>query len=343
MKVIVCTSKIPFIKGGNEIVVEWLQQELKKHKIDVDEVSLPLSWKREEDVIKSYLAWRMLNLDEGLEINSDLVICTKFPSYFVYHRNKIIWLTHQFRQIYDWAGTEMGYDFDTVAQLDTKSKIIEMDNLSFKKKKKIFVISKNVHDRLYKYNGFDSEVIYPFPPNKEEYYCSNYNDYLLCTGRLEKNKRVNLILEALKIIPNKIRLIITGEGSEKKLLQEKAKEYNLDNRVEFLGWVSRKQLMELYAGAYAVIFTAYDEDYGLTVPEAYLSKKAIITLADSGGAAELVKNDETGIVCPPYAEGLAEGIIKALSNKEKIIEMGVNGFEIINKWSWELIINKLIS
>jgi glycosyltransferase involved in cell wall biosynthesis len=343
MKIIVCSSKVPFIRGGNEIVIEWLLQELKKRGHDVEEISIPLIWKKEEDVIKTYLIWRLLNLNESLEISSDLIIGTKFPSYVARHKNKVIWLFHQFRQIYDWVGTELGYSCDNVPQLDTREKIFKMDNQAFREAKKIFAISKNVANRLKKFNNTEAEVIYPIPPNKQKYECKDYGDYILHVGRLERNKRVDLIIEAVKNIPSSIKLIITGDGTEKKALQEKVTKYGMDNKVKFVGWVDYDRLLQLYAEAYAIIFTAYDEDYGLVIPEAFLSKKAIITLTDSGGAVELVKNDETGIVCSPNAESLADGINRAILNKNKIIEMGNNGFQIVNNLSWDYIINKLIS
>lgn len=343
MKIIVCNSKTPFVKGGSEIVVEWLLQELKKRGIEVEELSVPLFWKKEEDIIKCYLTWRLLNLNESLEILPDLIICTKFPSYVVHHPNKVIWLFHQFRQVYDWIGTELGYACDTVPQLDVRKKIIEMDDLSFREAKKILAISKNVADRLFKFNNIKADVIYPFPPNKDDYYCRDYGDYFLHVGRLEKNKRVDLIIEAFKNSSTDKKLIITGEGSDKKLLQEKVERYNLKERVKFVGWVDKRQLMELYANAYAVIFAAYDEDFGLVMPEAFLSKKALITLADSGGVTEFVRDNETGLISSPDVEAFSDTINRASLNKNKIIELGNNGHEIVDSWSWDNVIERLIS
>lgn len=343
MKIIVCNSKTPFVKGGSEIVVEWLLQELKKRQIEVEELSIPLLWKKEEDIIRCYLTWRLLNLEESLEIPPHLIICTKFPSYVIQHLNKVIWLFHQFRQVYDWVGTELGYDCDTVLQLDVRKKIMEMDDLSFKEAKKIFAISKNVANRLLKFNNVKAEVIYPFPPNKDDYYCSNYGNYFLHVGRLEKNKRVDLIIEAFKNSSTTKKLIITGEGSNKRLLQEKVERYNLGERVKFVGWVDKKQLLELYANAYAVIFAAYDEDFGLVMPEAFLSKKVLITLTDSGGVTELVKDNETGLLATPDVEAFSDTINRACLERNKIIEMGNNAYEMVNSWSWDNIIEKLIS
>src|SRR4030042_1919013 len=198
MRIIVCSSRVPFIRGGNEIVVGWLVDELVARGHEVDEISLPLIWQSELDVEKSYLMWRMLNVRDALEIPADMVICTKLPSFVLQHPRKVIWLFHQFRQVYDWAGTDLGYQCDSVIQLDVREKIVAIDNQAFQEAQRLFSISYNVAGRLKKYNGFDSEVLYPFPPVQEEFRCEAYEDYFLHVGRLERNKRVDLLIEAMK-------------------------------------------------------------------------------------------------------------------------------------------------
>ncbi len=342
MKIIICSSKVPFIRGGTELLNKWIIEELKKRGFQTEEVSIPLIWKKEIDILNNYNAWNSLDLSSA-EVVADLVIATKFPSYIIHHPRKVIWLFHQFRQIYDWAGTEFGWKCNTPLQVEIRDKLIRMDNTAFAEAKKIFAISKNVAKRLKKYNGFDAEVLYPFPPNKDEYKCVKYNNYILHVGRLEKNKRADLILEGFKKAAIGCHLIFVGEGSQRIELEKQALNMGIEDKVKFLGWINKEQLLKLYAEALAIIFAAYDEDYGLVVSEAFLSRKAVLATSDSGGAIELVRDKETGMICEPNVDAIAECFVEAAKNKNRLIEMGENAFKMIKSWSWDEIINKILS
>jgi glycosyltransferase involved in cell wall biosynthesis len=343
MKIAVCNSKIPFIQGGTELLIKWLIEQLKIKGHLVEEIAIPLIWKRETDVLKSYLQWRMLNLQEAAEVPADIVISTKFPSFVVQHPRKIIWLFHQFRQIYSWAGTELGYPCDSLLQNDIRKKLIALDTNAFSEAHKIFAISKRVGARLKQYNGFDSEVLYPFPPDKQHYSCTDYEDFLLHVGRLEKNKRANLILDALSKASKKSTIIFVGEGSERIALQRQAETLGIQEYVTFAGWVDKQHLLDLYSRTSAVIFTALDEDFGLVPTEAFLSKKPVIATSDSGGAVEILEHGKTGMICDPTIDSLAHCFERVWEQKPQLQEMGKRGFELINNWSWNTIIDKLTS
>src|SRR3990172_6042323 len=104
-KICVCSPQIPFVRGGAEYFAENLALQLRQLSFQVEEVRLPLQPLPLEEVVKSCLAWRLVNVDRIYNDPIDLVIGTKFPSYMVPHARKIIWLIHQFRQIYDFYDT----------------------------------------------------------------------------------------------------------------------------------------------------------------------------------------------------------------------------------------------
>ncbi|MEO0206717.1 MAG: glycosyltransferase family 4 protein [candidate division WOR-3 bacterium] len=322
-------------------MIKWLVEQLKERGFTVEEIAIPLTWKTEKDIMKSYLQWRMTNLQEASEIPADIVIATKFPSYMVQHPRKIIWLFHQFRQIYDWAGTDLGYSCERVLQNDTRAKLIQLDNNAFNEASRIFTISRRVGSRLKKYNGFGSKVLYPFPPDKNNYKCIDYDDFLLHVGRLEKNKRADLIIEALGKSTRKMEIVFVGEGSERISLQKRAEELGIQKYTRFLGWVHKPELLDLYSRAAAVLFTAFDEDFGLVSTEAFLSRKPVIATSDSGGAIEIIEDGKTGIICDPNSDSLARCLEAALDKKPILKLMGENAFELISKWSWDVIIEKL--
>ena len=97
MDICVCGAQVPFMYGGAEQLLENLVGALRAAGHRADLVRLPAAWERER-VFDAAMAWRMVPID------ADLVIATNFPSYFVRHPRKVVWLFHQHRVAYDLAG-----------------------------------------------------------------------------------------------------------------------------------------------------------------------------------------------------------------------------------------------
>ena len=100
-RIVVCAVQVPFIRGGAEYFTDNLVSRLVERSHLVDRVQLPLQTLPLEEVVKNCLAWRLLNVDRIYNDPIDMVIGTKFPSYMIPHPGKIIWLVHQYREIYD--------------------------------------------------------------------------------------------------------------------------------------------------------------------------------------------------------------------------------------------------
>ncbi len=62
-------------------------------------------------------------------------------------------------------------------------------------------------------------------------------------------------------------------------------------------------LIELYAGALAVVYPPFDEDFGYVTLEAFLARKPVVTGTDSGGPNEFVVDGVNGYVCEPSTRG----------------------------------------
>ena len=104
------------------MLVESLRDELKLRGFEVSVVTLPFAWSSRVQILKSTLAWRMVDLTEAGGKKIDRVIATRFPSYAVKHPDKVVWLVHQMRQVYDLLGTP--YSDFTESPRDRK--VIEM-------------------------------------------------------------------------------------------------------------------------------------------------------------------------------------------------------------------------
>jgi len=340
----VCAAQVPFFKGGAEAQVNGLVRELKKRGYEVELISIPYKWYPHEQLLKSMEIWQLLDLSESNGKRIDMVISSKFPSYFVEHSNKVLWLIHQYRQIYDLFHTPYsGFNPSKKKDMELRNKLIEIDTQALKKYKRIYTNSKNTANRLKKFNNIDSVPLYHPPKLVGEYFTADYKDYVLSVGRLDPLKRVDLLIKSLKYCDNKIKCKIAGTGPELERLQSLAKKYRLSDRVEFLGFVSDEDLLQLYANCFLVFFTPKDEDYGYITLEAFLSKKPVMTSSDSGGPLEFVVDQQNGIVLESMdEEGVGAKIEELFLDKEKCQTFGLNGYQCVKDINWDFVIDTLV-
>ena len=129
MNIIITTSQVPFVRGGNENLVEGLRAALTERGHRVDVVALPYRWYPHNELVKSMAAWRLLDLSESNGVPVDLVIATKFPSYLAPHPNRALWLVHQHRQAYDWYGTPLSDFVNTPEDVRVRKMVQQADRL----------------------------------------------------------------------------------------------------------------------------------------------------------------------------------------------------------------------
>jgi glycosyltransferase involved in cell wall biosynthesis len=342
-RILVCGTQVPFVRGGAEKLVETLAAKLKEQGHIVDTVMIPFQWYPKENILRTALAWRLLDITESAHNPVDLVIATKFPSYFVRHPKKVVWLVHQHRGSFDHYTTPYSPFRNTPGDNAIREKVMEYERQSLAEAKALFAISKNVASRLEKYLGLRAEPLYPPLYHPEKYYSGERGDYILSVSRLEADKRVDELVRAISLCPKKIRAKIVGVGNQQPELQKMADDLGIADRVEFLGAVSDDQLYDLYAGCFAVFFAPWDEDYGYITIEAFQSKKPVITSLQSGGTLEFVEDGVNGFVTDGTPEKAAEAIEKLFKDKKLCIRFGEAGFAKVQSITWEHTIQRLLS
>lgn len=343
LRICLCGAQVPFVRGGAEKLIDSLKIQLEQREHFVDIVQLPFKWYPNKEVINNCLAWRLLDISESSGEPINLVIGTKFPSYLIRHPKKIVWLVHQFRQVYDFYGSAYSGFQNNLVDNEIRERIIRLDTQALKEARRVFTISENVRNRCLKYNGIEAEVLYPPLDNPQEYYCQDYGDYLLSVSRLEEDKRVDLLLKALSKTPSSIKAFIVGTGTQKPKLMALMDKLGLADRVTFLDFISREKLLKLYAGCFAVCFCPLDEDYGYVTMEAFQSKKPIITAADSGGVLEFVTQGENGFICRPGPKAIANRIELLYKDRKLCRKLGERGYGDIQHITWENTIRQLLS
>ena len=164
---------------------------------------------------------------------------------------------------------------------------------------------------------------------------------MLSVGRLETVKRVDLAIRAMRHVPPAVSLVIAGTGTQRDTLEALAESLGLRSRVRFLGEVSDDDVIALYAGALAVVFPPYEEDYGYVTLEAFLSHKPIVTTTDAGGPNEFVTHGVNGWVCPPDPAAIAEAIAACDTDRALAARMGDAGYDRARGITWTGVIERL--
>src|SRR5689334_17817501 len=93
--VLICTTQVPFTTGGGESHVEGLRVALLAAGYNAEVAALPFKWYPPTEIMRSAVAWRMLDLSEANGNSIDLVIGMKFPAYLAAHPDKVLLIMHQ--------------------------------------------------------------------------------------------------------------------------------------------------------------------------------------------------------------------------------------------------------
>jgi glycosyltransferase involved in cell wall biosynthesis len=339
MKLAVCMPQVPFERGGTEIFADGLVNALRERGHEAELVTMPYKWYPGERVLTQAFLWRLLDLEEANGRPIDAVIATKFPSYAVRHPRKIVWLLHQFRQAWDLDRTELGQFSESAEDRALRRKVLELDRVSLGEARKIFTTSSIVAGRLRDSTGLAAEVLAP-PPAPLDFHCTAYEDFILSVNRLDRAKRIDLLIEAAKSDPN-LRIVIAGEGPDRERLEQLAT--GLNGQVEFTGRVDDARLADLYARCLAVYYAPIDEDFGMVPYEAFLSQKPVVTTLDAGGPLEVVHDRETGVVVAPDPVALAQACAYLAAHVDEAKAWGRAGKAVAERVTWDACIDALLA
>lgn len=333
---------MPFVEGGAELHVRALIDQLRRRGYDVEKVALPFRAHPKNELLAQAAAWRLLDLSSSNAQPIDLLIATRFPTYFARHPRKVAWVIHQHRAAYELCGTPYS-DFDhTEEDVALRRRLIELDRRMFDECQHVFTNARNTAARLEKFNGVAAQPLYHPPPLAERLQPGPYGDYALVVGRLESVKRPDLAIRAMAGAPASLRLIVVGEGSGRAAAEQTAVACGVSGRVTFVGSAGADELVRLYAGARAVVYAPFDEDYGYVTLEAFLAARPVITATDSGGTLEFVRDGENGFVCAPDPEAIAAALTRVAQNAGLASELGQRGRSRALQVTWDGVVERLV-
>jgi glycosyltransferase involved in cell wall biosynthesis len=151
---------------------------------------------------------------------------------------------------------------------------------------------------------------------RKKYHIASQDDVVLSVGRLEKEKNIELMLQAFKIIrerDKKAKLIVVGEGRERQNLENMARSLNL-NDVVFMGAVDYARMADVMNTADVFILTSMYESGPIVAEEALACGLPLVSV-DVGRIREFIQPGTTGVIVKRDKEDLAIEVLKLLEHK----------------------------
>jgi phosphatidylinositol alpha-1,6-mannosyltransferase len=122
------------------------------------------------------------------------------------------------------------------------------------------------------------------------------------------------------------RLVVAGDGDDRRRLELRAASLGLEHAVRFVGRVSDAALGELYAQCRVFVMPSRDEGFGLVFLEAMRAGKPCI--GSCGAAAEIIQHDVTGLIVDPGSrDELAGALLRVFNEPDTACRFGAAGLE----------------
>ena len=345
MRVLIASTFVPFLKGGGTKIVDDLHRELLRRGFESDTLLIPFdsTW---QNIAEQTAALRLLDLTD----RADRLIAIRTPSYALRHPNKVAWFIHHHREAYDLWGSPWSGMPDTPFGRHHRDMMRRSDEIYLRECRRVFTNSKIVANRVLEFNGIrPREVLYPPLETDHPYGPGPFGDYILYVSRLNFIKRQSLAIDALRFTDAGVKLVIAGTGDSPEFqaeLEAQSREAGVAERVRFTGWITDAEKAELTAGCCGALYLAFDEDsYGYSTLEAFHAHKPVVTLSDSGGSLEVIRDGDNGLICDPEPRALAEAMNRLWRDRADGRRMGANAHATLAGHSihWDRVIERLTS
>jgi len=172
----------------------------------------------------------------------------------------------------------------------------------------------------------------------------NSESVIMTVGRLEKVKGINYLIKAMTMgeLPKiNCRLLIIGEGSERKNLESLVEKLELKDRVKFLGQISNEKIPEHLAAADCFVFPSLSEGFGIAVLEARAAGLPIVATT-RGGVVDIVQGGVHGLtINPENPQSISDCIFRIFSEEGLAQELAQKARADLEKYDWQNITNRV--
>jgi 1,2-diacylglycerol 3-alpha-glucosyltransferase len=162
---------------------------------------------------------------------------------------------------------------------------------------------------------------------------------MISAGRLAIEKNWDTLMEAAALVMNripKIRLVLLGDGSERRKLIKKARSLGIADRVEMTGGVDPDAVSNYLVAADIFCFASVAEAQGLVTLEA-MAAGLPVAAVDGSGTRDILEDGVQGFMTANDPLSLSQGIEKLVTDRELRLKMGLaardraSEFDILNQ------------
>lgn len=140
---------------------------------------------------------------------------------------------------------------------------------------------------------------------------------LLFVGRLNAQKGIGLLLDAIAAMRQPVDLDVIGDGADRESLRQQVERLGIGARVHWHGSLPQPRLPDFYRTATAVVVPSREEGFGLVAVEAQLCETPVVAFA-SGGLSDTIEDGTSGYLVPPGdAASLAVALDRVVSSEER--------------------------
>ena len=207
------------------------------------------------------------------------------------------------------------------------------------------------HDRLkILHPGVDHSRFTPGPRSaaRAELGLEKDGRLLLCAGRIQPLKGMDLAIRALVHLPADVKLLVVGGASgrvgtaEIARLKDLAASEGLDGRVEFCGPHPHERLPHFYRAADVAVVTSYSESFGLTALEAHACGIPVVATS-VGGLVHIVEDGTSGyLVDNRDPKNLAGRLSRILDGRALRASFSARAIERASNFSWDKVADSFI-
>jgi len=161
-------------------------------------------------------------------------------------------------------------------------------------------------------------------------------------GRLIADKNVDVLLAALKHLPEDTSCCVVGEGPDKERLTALASELGVDKQVTFGGFLGEAELIAMFKSSKVFVLPSSREGFGIVVLEAQAcGLPPVVVEHPASAASELVSDGKTGLLCELAAEDVAAKIGRLLGDETLREKIAKAAAEHASDFSWDDVAKQL--
>lgn len=173
--------------------------------------------------------------------------------------------------------------------------------------------------------------------------------WLVNTARLEYQKAQDNVIQALPSLPDNVKFLIVGGGSDEKMLKDLVKALRLENRVIFVGQVDRTEVTKYRKAGDIFVAPSRSEGLGNAWLSAMASRLPVVATQE-GGLSEFIYDEKRNpdkpttawAVDPDSPKQIAQAVNDILSNPEKVRKVTETARAmVLEKYDWDIIAKQM--